>query len=188
MADGPRLFLLRSRPSSVARIEHSDRIAVRSAQPAEGHVPLRSQPIGPQRCGAQQSTLAAARARTPSIQSPAPQRPGDDSPCNPPGPGVAGVTSPRDKRIKNRWFIGASSEKLAPRPGAASSVQRVFTQCRKGSRCIQNSQPTISPTFSSTLPNLKSPTLKHIGALPSQHPRDKWNIIGPWSFLNCLIN
>src|SRR5450631_1074407 len=94
----------------------------------------------------------------------------------------------QDNRTKNRWFIGVSSEKLEPRPGAASSVQRVFTQYFKGSRCIQNSQPTISPTFASTPPNLKSPTLKHMGALPSQHPRDRWNMIGPCSPRRCLIN
>jgi len=102
--------------------------------------------------------------------------------------GFPGISMPRDKRIRNRWFSGASSEKLAPRPSAASSVQRVFFQRRKGSRCIQTSQPKISPSFSSTLPNLKSPTLKHIGALPSQHPRDKWIMIGPWSSFRRLIN
>src|ERR1700729_1429724 len=39
-----------------------------------------------------------------------------------------GATMQRDDRIKKRMLSGASSEKLAPRPGTTSTVQRVCAQ------------------------------------------------------------
>src|SRR5208282_3816948 len=86
---------------------------------------------------------------------------------------AADGTAHISERMMKRRLSGASSEKLPPLPGTTSTVQRVWAQRRNCARAIQNSQPAISPTFSSTPPNLNSPTWKHIGALPSQQPPER---------------
>ena len=45
------------------------------------------------------------------------------------------ATMHRDDRIKKRMLSGASSEKLAPRPGTTSTVQRV---CAQRLNCSRN--------------------------------------------------